>query len=243
MPSHNRVTANPARHDQARAATIGTAERRGANKKAAIPELTDVDCHSYRAGHHIHWMQALNSINKPEYARLTWIGKIVALDDFGIDVERADGTIVRYLNHHMERLTVVSGCVGSNVNVNNHWAILRCGSYTFSISEDRGRPLAGCVTDPPPANPTDEEPEDVVLLGDARRSGCSPRRSPSIPPARTRLRSPASSGSHPRPRLQVGLPTSHADLHPSVRPGCGLWTTSSSAKSPLAPFASFLVGS
>jgi len=68
MPSHDRVTAN---HDQARAIATGRGVRGGPRKKPAIPSLTDVDCHSYRAGHHVHWMQALNSINKPEYARLS----------------------------------------------------------------------------------------------------------------------------------------------------------------------------
>jgi len=159
MPSHDVVMANHRKHraDQARAAAERDGARGGASEKPAIPALTDVDCHSYRAGHHVHWMQALNSINKPDYARLTWTGRMVALDGLGIDVARPDDTIVRYLNHHMERLIALSGGVGSNVSVNDHWAILRCGSYTFSISEDLGQPLDGCVTDRPAASPTDEE--------------------------------------------------------------------------------------
>lgn len=159
MPSQDRVRDNRLKHraDQARATAERDGSRGGASKKPAIPALTDVDCHSYRAGHHVHWMQALNSINKPEYAWLTWTGRIVALDGLGIDVERPDGTIVRYLNHHMERLIPLSGGVGSTVSVNNHWAILRCGSYGFSINRDVGQPLDGCVTDRPPANPTDED--------------------------------------------------------------------------------------
>jgi len=158
MPSEDRVTGARREHAEAKArANSGRAAQGGASEKPAIPALTDVDCHSYRAGHHVHWMQALNSINKTEYARLTWTGKIVALDGLGIDVARPDGTIVRYLNHHMERLLALSGDVESNVSVNDHWAILRCGSYTFSISEDLGQPLTDCVTERPPANPTDEE--------------------------------------------------------------------------------------
>ncbi len=159
MPSHDVVVANHRKHraDQARAAAEWDGARGGASEKPAIPSLADVDCQSYRAGHHVHWMQALNSINKPEYARLTRTGRIVALDGLGIDVAQPDGTIVRYLNHHMERLIALSGGVGSNVSVNNHWAILRCGSYTFSISEDLGHPLTDCVTDRPSADPTDEE--------------------------------------------------------------------------------------
>ncbi len=159
MPSHDIMMANHRKHraDQARAAAERDGSRGDASEKPAIPALTDVDCHSYRAGHHVHWMQALNSINKPEYARLTWTGRIVALDGLGFDVAQPDGTIVRYLNHHTERLIALSDGVGSNVSVNNHWAILRCGSYTFSISEDLGQPLDGCVTDRPSANPTDEE--------------------------------------------------------------------------------------
>jgi len=158
VPSEDRVRASRRKHAEEMArATSGRAAEGGASERPAIPALTDVDCHSYRAGHHVHWMQALNSINKPEYARLTWAGRIVALDNLGLDVARADGTIVRYLNHHTERLIARSDGVGSNVSVNNHWAILRCGGYTFSISEDLGQPLDGCVTDRPPANPTDEE--------------------------------------------------------------------------------------
>jgi len=159
MPSHDVVMANHRKHraDQARAAAERDGARGSASKKPAIPALTDVDCHSYRAGHHVHWMQALNSINKPEHARLTWAGKIVALDNLGLDVARADGTIVRFLNHHTERLIAVAGGVGSNVNVNDGWAILRCGGYTFSISEDLGQPLTDCVTESPPENPTDQK--------------------------------------------------------------------------------------
>jgi hypothetical protein len=158
MPSRDRVMANRREHaDEKARATAGRAAQGGAREKPAIPALTDVDCHGYRAGHNVHWMQALNSINKPEYARLTWTGRIVALDGLGFDVAQPDGTIVRYLNHHTERLIALSDGVGSNVSVNNHWAILRCGSYTFSISEDLGQPLDGCVTDRPSAAPTDEE--------------------------------------------------------------------------------------
>ncbi len=158
MPSEDRVRAARRKHAEEKdRAAPGRAAQGGASDKPAIPVLTDVDCHSYRAGHHVHWMQALNSINKPEYARLTWTGRIVALDGLGLDVAQPDGTTVRYLNHHMERLVALSDGVGSNVSVNNHWAILRCGSYTFSISEDLGQPLDGCVTDRPSANPTDEE--------------------------------------------------------------------------------------
>jgi len=156
MSSRKPSTSDRLRAKQARAST----ERRGlpvAARRPAVPALTDVDCHSYGAGHHVHWMQALNSINKPEHSRLTWTGRIVALDDLGIDVARPDGTVVRYLNHHMERLNALSGGVGATVTVNNRWAILRCGSYGFSINSDIGQPLDGCVTDPPPANPTDEE--------------------------------------------------------------------------------------
>ena len=159
MPSHDRVMANHRKHraDQVRAAAERDGSQGGASENPANPALTDVDCQSYRAGHHVHWMQALNSINKPEYARLTWTGKIVALDSLGIDVARPDDTIVRYLNHHTERLIAVAGGVGSNVNVNDGWAILRSGGYTFGISEDLGQPLADCVTDRRSADPTDEE--------------------------------------------------------------------------------------
>lgn len=162
MPSNNGVAGQRNRRaDQARAAERD-GSRGGVSKKPKIPALADIDCHSYRAGHHIHWMQALNSINKPEYARLTWTGRIVALDDMGLDVARPDGSVVRYLNNHMERLIALSG-VGSNVKVNNRWAILRCGSYGFSIKPDIGQPLDPCVTQAPPANPTDEERAALVL--------------------------------------------------------------------------------
>lgn len=161
MPSSNSLAGHRKRRADV-AAVPATGGRSGARKRAPIPALTAVDCHSYRAGHHIHWMQALNSVNKPEYSRLTWTGKVMALDDLGIDVQRPDGTVVRYLNHHMERLIAVSGGVGSHVSVNNRWAILRCGSYGFSINPDIGQPLDPCVTQAPPANPTDEERAAMV---------------------------------------------------------------------------------
>ncbi len=81
----------------------------------------------------------------------------------GLDVERPDGTVVRFLNHHMERLIALCGGVGSAVHVTDRWAILRCGSYTFSITQDRDQPLEPCVAEPPPANPTDEERAALVL--------------------------------------------------------------------------------
>ncbi len=64
MPSQDRVRANRLKHraDQARAAAGRDGSRGAASEKPAIPALTDVDCHSYRAGHHTHWMQALNSM-------------------------------------------------------------------------------------------------------------------------------------------------------------------------------------
>lgn len=72
-----------------------------------------------------------------------------------LEQEAARTQVIKRYNLQVtaERLTALSVGVGSNVNVNNHWASMRCGSYKFSISEDRGQPLDGCVTDPPPANP------------------------------------------------------------------------------------------
>jgi hypothetical protein len=132
------------------------------HRKPHVPKLNDVDCQSYRPGHHIHWIQALHTANKPEISAKSWTGRILEFAADGLTVEKPDGTSVRFLNHHMDRLVALSGGLGSSVVVNDQYAILRCGSCCFSVAVDEGQRLATCIAERPPANPTDEQRAQLV---------------------------------------------------------------------------------
>lgn len=132
MPSEDRVRAS-------RAAAESTP-----------PELTEVRCDLFHPGHQIHWIAALRSGNQPDVRAKTWDGTITELGTDGLTVQRPDGSLIRFLNHHMERLIALSGGVGSRVSVNGQYCILRTpspdGSYCFSVATDTGQPLDACLT-------------------------------------------------------------------------------------------------
>jgi hypothetical protein len=115
--------------------------------KPRVSALTAVDCVSYRPGHHVHAIQALRTANQRHVRAKSWWGRIVELGQEGLVVERADGTQVRLLNHHMERLITVAGGLGARVLVNDRYAILRCGNYCFSVrmDDDGQAPMDACV--------------------------------------------------------------------------------------------------
>ena len=122
-----------------------------------IPALSRLGCTSYAAGHGVHWIQALHTANKPEVSRASWRGQIVSIDGEVITVRRHDGEIVVLRNHDPARLIAISGGPGAGVLVNDQYAILRVGGYTFSVLPDSGEPLEPCPTDELRPDATDDE--------------------------------------------------------------------------------------
>ena len=118
--------------------------RRGAVESAIPPPKP---CLLHAAGHTVHWIQALHTANKPEVARQTWDGTLVAIEGELITIER-DGVMIFYRNHEPTRMAAVVANVGRRVRVNDRYCILRMeygsGAYCFSMARDRGRPLAPC---------------------------------------------------------------------------------------------------
>jgi hypothetical protein len=111
-------------------------------------------CTSYRSGHQVHWIQALHSTNKPEVSAKSWLGRIVSIEGELITVAREGAADVRLRNHDPARLIATLGRGPRTVLVNDQYAILRVGSYCFSVRRDTGKPLEPCLTDQPPAAAT-----------------------------------------------------------------------------------------
>jgi hypothetical protein len=124
--------------------------------RTPIPDAHRLGCVSYHAGHNVHWIQALHSINKPEVAARSWTGRILGMDGDSLTVRKPDGDLVVFRNHDLERLAAIRVVEGSDtVVVNDQYAILRVGNYCFSVKRDTGRRLSRCISDPPPRDPTD----------------------------------------------------------------------------------------
>jgi hypothetical protein len=103
-------------------------------------------CTSYHSGHTVHWIQALHVANKPEVEARTRWGVIQSISGEVIEIRFDDGDVVRYRNHEMGRLSVVTGGSGP-VSVNDQYSLLRAGGFCFSVARDAGRPLQPCGTD------------------------------------------------------------------------------------------------
>jgi hypothetical protein len=125
-------------------------------RPGAVPAIHRIACTSYRAGHHVHWIQALHTANKPEVSARSWRGRILSIEGELITVERHGGKVVRLRNHDPARLTAVIGDGSRAVLVNDQYAILRVDSYCFSVRRDEGVPLERCPADPTPAVATPE---------------------------------------------------------------------------------------
>ena len=103
-------------------------------------------CTFYHSGHTVHWIQALNVVNKPEVEARTRWGVIQSISGEVVDIRFDDGDIVRYRNHETGRLSVVSGGTGP-VSVNDQYSVLRAGGFCFSVDRDTGQSLQPCATD------------------------------------------------------------------------------------------------
>jgi hypothetical protein len=122
-----------------------------------IPDLYRLGCTSYKAGHNVHWIQALHTANRPEVSAQSWRGQIVIVDGEVLTVRKPDGRLTRFRNHDPARLIAVVERIGVDVLINDQYAILRVGSFCFSVKADGGEPLGPCPTDQPPPNMTAEQ--------------------------------------------------------------------------------------
>jgi len=125
-----------------------------------LPDLSRLGCKSYKAGHNVHWIQALHSANKPEVAAQTWTGKIVTVEDEVVTVRKPDGSVARFRNHDPDRLVVILEHKGVEVTVNEQYAILQAGitpagSFCISVQADKGEPLGPCYFGDLPLSATD----------------------------------------------------------------------------------------
>lgn len=148
---------------------------------ADAPSLHRLGCTSYAPGHNVHWIQALHTVNKPEVAAESWHGRVLELSGTRLLVQpvepprptlpRTGGSKIAghgklrlrspasgsppavSLEHHdAERLAwFVQG--NTSVLVNDQYAILRVGSYCFSVTTGS---LDPCPTDALPAAASEE---------------------------------------------------------------------------------------
>ncbi|MDP9183898.1 MAG: hypothetical protein M3P04_14125, partial [Actinomycetota bacterium] len=125
--------------------------------RARIPDAHRLGCTSYHSGHGVHWIQALHTANKIEVSAKSWHGWIVSIEGELITVKRDGGDVVRFRNHDPIRLLAVLDVGSDEVLVNDQYAILRVGTYCFSVRRDKGVPLERCLTDQPPADLSDAD--------------------------------------------------------------------------------------
>jgi len=105
------------------------------------------NCQLYRAGHTVHWIQAIHSSGTPHrIGRLIDVAEIVITIDFGDEIKR-------YRSHEPERLLEIVESRGFEVRVCEEFVILRVdqadgsGSYCFSVV-DADKPLIRCDNKP-----------------------------------------------------------------------------------------------
>jgi hypothetical protein len=129
-----------------------TAPPRGAEP---YPDAYRLGCQSYYAGHNVHWIQALRTANRPEVWRESWVGDITEIEGGVIRVTRRGGRRYVFRNHDLERLVAINGGTrGGEVLVNEQFAILRIGTFCFSVTQGQ---LSPCIGEEPPADPSDAE--------------------------------------------------------------------------------------
>lgn len=109
-----------------------------------IPPLKP--CTSYLAGHQVHWIQALNTANRPQIAARTKHGLLLAVD--GERLRVVLGTRTRVLaNHDPDRLRALAGELPCAVSYNEQFAILRIGAHCFSVQSAARGALGPCPVD------------------------------------------------------------------------------------------------
>lgn len=125
-----------------------------------MPRVPSVKrCTLYAAGHTVHWIQALHSANKPEVARRTRTGTLIAVDGEVLMISfGADGEPERFRNHEPERLRAIARRLPTAVSLNDQYCLLRVGTYCFSVKQATSGPLGRCPVDDPP----DSSPETLA---------------------------------------------------------------------------------
>jgi hypothetical protein len=122
-----------------------------------IPDLHRLGCTACFAGHNVHWIQALHTANKSEVSAQSWRGQIVTVDGEVLTVRTPGDNLTRFRNHDPARLVAVVERTGVDVLINDQYAILRVGSFCFSVKADSGEPLGPCPTDQLSPNLTAEQ--------------------------------------------------------------------------------------
>lgn len=135
------------------------AERRNADRppRRRIPDAHRLGCTSYSPGHTVHWMQALRTANDYVVSAASWRGQLTSIDGEVLTVKRdEDRRVVEFRHHDPERLAAAADLPAA-VLVNDQFAILRIGSYCFSVLRDTGEALGLCPTDSLPDDATDAQ--------------------------------------------------------------------------------------
>lgn len=125
------------------------AERRNAARppRRPIPDAHRLGCTSYSPGHTVHWMQALRTANDYAVSAASWRGLLTSIDGEVLTVRaEADRRGVQFRHHDPERLAAAA-YLPTAVVINDQFAILRIGSYCFSVLRDAGEALGPCPTD------------------------------------------------------------------------------------------------
>jgi hypothetical protein len=138
-------------------------ERREAVRppRRRIPALNRLGCTSYAPGHKVHWVQATRTASNYAVSAASWRGRLTSIDGELLTVEADGHGIVKFRNHDPERLAAVAP-LPSDVLVNDQFAILRVGTFCFSVGRDGGHALGTCPTAELPADATDAQLADRV---------------------------------------------------------------------------------
>lgn len=116
-------------------------------------------CTSYAPGHTVHWIQALHTANKPEVARRTRRGTLVAVAGDELTIRfAADEEPERFRNHDPEQLLAVARRLPATVLLNDQYCILRVDVYCFSVRSAARGPLGRCPVD----DLVDDSPEALA---------------------------------------------------------------------------------
>ncbi len=112
-----------------------------AGTRARKPRLRRIsECQLYRAGHTVHYIQALRSQEQPSR-----VGRLAAAEGNHITVDFGDTE--SYLNHDVERLLGIIK-IGWSVRVCERYRILQgAGGHCFSIANPAD-PLIPCDFEP-----------------------------------------------------------------------------------------------
>ena len=124
-----------------------------------LPDLGRLGCKTYKAGHNVHWIQALRSSNDEAAAAKTWSGKVTTVEGEVVTVRKPDGSLARFRTHDPARLIAILKRKGVKVTVNDQYCIMRAGftrngSTCLSVQADKGEPLGPCKTADLPSSAT-----------------------------------------------------------------------------------------